>query len=101
MSRTLATLKTFNSGKNANGKYVRFILIDDSFKEGIDLHDVRYFHMMEPPLSTASLKQSIARVTRRCGSINLPYTRRGWMVDLILYRSVFKHGKPLYPTKRN
>lgn len=94
-ARTQATLTTFNAKENVHGKNLRFILIDDSFKEGIDLHDVRYFHMMEPPLSTASLKQAVARVTRRCGSTNLPYTRTGWNVDLILYRSVFKE-KPLY-----
>jgi len=86
-SRTRATLAAFNAPANAHGQDVRFILIDDSYKEGIDLYDVKYFHFMEPPLSTATLRQAVARITRRCGSRALPYGPQGWVVDVFMYRS--------------
>lgn len=93
-SRTRATLAAFNAKTNVHGKDVRFILIDDSFKEGIDLYDVKYFHFMEPPLTTATLRQAVARITRRCGSQGLPFGPQGWVVEVFMYRARMKAIKP-------
>ena len=92
-SRSRATIAAFNDKKNAYGDHVRFILIDDTYKEGTDLFDVKYFHFMEPPQSTATLRQAVARITRRCGSQALPYTPRGWMVEVFMYRAKFRASR--------
>jgi hypothetical protein len=92
-ARTRATLAAFNAKSNVHGKSLRFILIDDTYKEGIDLYDVKYFHFMEPPLSTATLRQAVARITRRCGSQGLPYGPQGWNVEVFMYRTRVRRGK--------
>lgn len=90
-----ATLELFNGRDNDQGQKVRFILLDSGFKEGISLSDVRYAHLLEPPLSQSSLKQAIARSVRRCKSTGLKLydtPPRGWLVDVFVYRSVFGPG---------
>jgi len=88
--RTVATLKLFNDPENVHGRLVRFIILDSTFKEGIDLMDVKYVHVLEPPLNQSSYKQAVARAARRCGSRGLPYKHnRGWEVKIFMYRSVF------------
>lgn len=88
--RTVATLNLFNERNNNHGKRVRFMVLDSTFKEGIDLMDVKYVHILEPPLNQSSYKQAIARAARRCGSRGLPYRKnRGWQVRIFMYRSVY------------
>ena len=88
--RTVATLNLFNDPKNAHGKLVRFIILDSAFKEGIDLMDVRYVHILEPPLSQSSYKQIVARAARRCGSKGLPFRHnQGWQVKIFMYQSIY------------
>lgn len=88
--RTVATLDLFNDPTNVHGKKVRFIILDSTFKEGIDLMDVKYVHILEPPLNQSSYKQVAARAARRCGSKGLPYRHnRGWQVVIYMYRSVY------------
>jgi len=87
-----ATIDLFNSPDNTYGQDVRFIIADSGFKEGVDLYDVRYTHLMEPPLSQASLEQAVARAVRFCKSTHLKvYDKepKGWWVDVYVYRSVY------------
>jgi len=90
-----ATVALFNDKGNVNGEKVRFILLDSGFKEGISLSDVRYAHLLEPPLSQSSLKQAVARSARRCKSTQLKLydiPPKGWLVDVFVYREVFGKG---------
>lgn len=86
-ARTQAIIKAFNEPKSR----IRFILLDDSFKEGIDLFDVKYIHILEPPYTFASYRQAIARAVRRCGSTGLPYQPSvGWEVEVFIYEGMLR-----------
>lgn len=73
---------------NIYGEQCRVLLLDSGFKEGVDVFDVKYIHLLEPPLSQASLIQAIGRGVRRCGQVGLPYGEKGWNVDIYIYRSL-------------
>jgi len=95
-SVTKATTDLYNSSENdapkGEGKLVRFIILDSGFKEGVSLSNVRYAHLLEPPIMEASLKQAVARSIRFCKSTLLKaYTAppEGWWVDVYIFRSVF------------
>ena len=71
---------------NIYGEKIRFVILDNGFKEGIDLYDVKYVHMFEPPLSLADRKQVIGRATRVCGQKGLPFEQGvGWPLHVFLY----------------
>ena len=72
--------------ENTNGDLARIIILDSGFKEGIDLFDVKYVHVFEPPLSMADQKQVIGRATRTCGQKGLRFDpQQGWPLHVFLY----------------
>jgi len=95
-----SVLKTFNSRpENIQGELARIIVLDSGYKEGIDLFDVKYVHIFEPPTTRANLRQTIGRATRFCGQAGLPFDpKEGWKLSVFLYdvefsqrvRDVFK-----------
>jgi hypothetical protein len=69
---------------NIYGKNIRFIILDSGFKEGVDLFDVKYVHILEPSLTIADSKQTIGRATRTCGQKGLHFQEGvGW--ELFVY----------------
>lgn len=71
---------------NIHGENMRFIILDQGFKEGIDLFDVKYVHLFEPLVSTADEKQAIGRGTRFCGQKGLVFHPRfGWPLYVFRY----------------
>jgi hypothetical protein len=79
---------------NTQGDMLRFIILDQGFKEGIDLFDVKYVHLFEPLVSAADQKQAIGRSTRFCGQKGLEFHPRfGW--PLYVFRYDVKLGKPV------
>ena len=80
-------LDTFNSRpNNTHGELVRFIVLDQGFKEGIDLFDVKYVHLLEPLVVNADEKQAIGRATRFCGQKGLVFHPRfGWPLYVYKY----------------
>lgn len=71
---------------NVHGEEVRFIIMDSGFKEGIDLFDVKYVHIFEPPVNGADLKQVIGRGTRTCGQKGLLFDpKQGWPLHVFVY----------------
>lgn len=69
---------------NIHGKNIRFIILDSGFKEGIDLFDVKYVHILEPSATVADLKQIVGRATRTCGQKGLHFQDGvGW--ELFVY----------------
>lgn len=80
-------LKAFNARPdNVNGENLRILVLDSKFKEGIDLFDVKYVHLVEPAIATSDLKQAVGRATRFCGQKGLPFLpRRGWPLEIFVY----------------
>ena len=80
-------LNAFNARPdNVHGQNVRFMILDGAFKEGIDLFDVKYVHIVEPPASNSDLKQVIGRATRTCGQMGLEFIERvGWKLHVHIY----------------
>jgi superfamily II DNA or RNA helicase len=94
-------LDNFNK-RNKNGEHnIRIILINNAFKEGIDLFDVKYVHILEPPMNNSDLKQVIGRATRTCGQRGLEFEPKiGWRLHVFVYDvnipSIVKHRKGYY-----
>jgi hypothetical protein len=89
-------LGVFNSRpENVNGELLRIIVLDSKFKEGIDLYDVKYVHLLEPSIATSDLKQAVGRATRYCGQKGLPFVpRAGWKLDVFIYNTMLPRGEP-------
>jgi Type III restriction enzyme, res subunit len=85
------TLEMFNRRPdNVHGDLVRFIILDQGFKEGIDLYDVKYVHLFEPLVMRADEKQAIGRGTRFCGQKGLEFHPRfGWPLYVFRYETVY------------
>ena len=78
--------KAFNHPTNSRGKYIRFLLFDKATKEGLDLYDVKYCHILEEPENKADLIQIIGRGTRHCGQRNLNFIdNKGWELQVHQY----------------
>jgi len=80
-------LDRFNSRpENIYGELIRFIILDQGFKEGIDLFDVKYVHLFEPLTVAADEKQAIGRATRFCGQKGLEFhPKYGWPLYVFKY----------------
>ena len=73
---------------NIYGNDIRFLILDSGFKEGIDVFDIRYIHILETPITEADQKQIIGRGTRFCGQKGLKFnTKQGWPLYVYKYRS--------------
>lgn len=71
---------------NVYGKYIRFIILDSEFKEGIDLLDVKYVHLFEPANLPSDTTQIIGRATRAYGQCGLSMNPRvGWPLYVFIY----------------
>ena len=90
-------LKYNERPSNVNGSLIRFIILDQGFKEGIDLFDVKYVHLFEPLVSRADEKQAIGRSTRFCGQKGLQFHPRfGWPLYVYRYDLTVTRTSSLY-----
>lgn len=89
-----AILDMYNARpENTQGENMRFIILDQGFKEGIDLYDVKYIHLFEPLTIRADEKQAIGRGTRFCGQKGLEFHPRfGWTLYIFRYDVDIPHG---------
>lgn len=80
-------LSLFNTRpQNIHGDLCRIIVLSGDFKEGIDLFDVKYAHVLEPQTSKADLRQVIGRGTRLCGQSGLEFNpTSGWPLNVFIY----------------
>jgi superfamily II DNA or RNA helicase len=80
-------LSTMNQRpENIHGKNVRFLILDSSYREGIDVYDIKYYHVIEPLMTVADTKQTIGRATRFCGQKGLAFhTKFGWPLHVFTY----------------
>ena len=84
-----SVLDLFNKRpENVQGEKCRFIILDYGFKEGIDLFDIKYIHILETPITRADEKQVIGRGTRFCGQKGLNFDPvKGWPLHVYKYTS--------------
>ena len=89
-------IRIFNARpENSNGELLRIIVLDSKYKEGIDLFDVKYVHLMEPAIATSDLKQAVGRATRFCGQRGLTFIpRRGWPLSVYIYNTELPNSDP-------
>ena len=89
-------IKAFNARPdNVHGENLRIIILDSKFKEGIDLFDVKYVHLVEPAIATSDLKQAVGRATRFCGQKGLHFLpRRGWPLHVFIYNTELPNREP-------
>jgi hypothetical protein len=89
-------LSIFNSRpENIHGEKIRIMILDSKFKEGIDLYDVKYVHLMEPQITEADLKQAVGRATRFCGQRGLQFVPNvGWKLNVYMYNTEFANSFP-------
>ena len=81
-------LKIFNKRPdNIYGENIRYLLIDQGFKEGIDVYDVKYVHIFDDLLTPSDQKQAIGRGTRFCGQKGLEFNPElGWPLHVFKYK---------------
>lgn len=93
-------LQVFNSRPdNIHGELLRIVVLDSKYKEGIDLFDVKYVHLLEPAIATSDLKQAVGRATRFCGQKGLQFIpNRGWPLEVFIYRTELP-GRPPFVEK--
>jgi len=71
---------------NINGENIRIIILDSGYKEGLDVFDVKYMHILEPLVTKAEYTQVIGRGTRYCGQSGLPFIPNvGWPLNIYRY----------------
>jgi len=71
---------------NINGENMRIIILDSGYKEGLDVFDVKYMHILEPLVTKAEYTQVIGRGTRYCGQSGLPFIPEvGWPLHIYRY----------------
>lgn len=89
-------LTVFNSRPdNIHGELLRIMVLDSKFKEGIDLFDVKYVHLMEPAIASSDLKQAVGRATRFCGQRGLHFVpQRGWPLQVYVYKTLLPQREP-------
>ena len=72
---------------NINGDNIRFLLLDQGFKEGIDVFDVKYIHLFDDLITPGDEKQAIGRGTRFCGQKGLEFhPELGWPLHVFKYK---------------
>ena len=82
-------LKTFNDRpSNIYGEKIRIMVLDSGFREGLDLFDIKYVHVVEPITTLNDQKQAVGRATRFCGQKGLKFDPvRGWPLHVFRYET--------------
>jgi hypothetical protein len=80
-------LELFNERPdNIYGENIRFLLLDQGYKEGIDVFDVKYLHIFDDLLTSSDQKQVVGRGTRFCGQKGLEFIpNEGWKLQVFKY----------------
>jgi superfamily II DNA or RNA helicase len=81
-------VQVFNNPLNNYGKNIKIILATSAGAEGLDLHNIRQIHIMEPYWNEVKMEQVVGRGVRRNSHVDLPLNERN--VEVFRYISVFK-----------
>jgi len=82
---------------NNYGQIARIIVLDKDYKEGINLMDVKYIHILEQQLSKTDESQIIGRALRKCGHSGLPFDEWGYSVfiyDIEVPNFIYNNSDP-------
>lgn len=72
--------------ENVEGQKIRILVLDQGYKEGLDVFDVKYMHILDPLVTNADETQVIGRGTRLCGQAGIPFADgRGWPLHVLKY----------------
>lgn len=88
-------LQVYNSRpENVHGKNIRFLILDQGYKEGIDVLDIKYIHLFEPTITKADERQAIGRGTRMCGQKGLKFHHeKGWPLYVFRYNNTLPDSR--------
>ena len=91
-------LSVYNSRPdNVYGSHIRILVLDSAYKEGLDVFDVKYMHMLEELTSDADRKQVMGRGTRMCGQKGLPFESGvGWKLHVFTYHMNIPRERRVY-----
>ena len=82
---------------NINGKNMRIIVLDSGYKEGLDVFDVKYMHILEPLETKAEYTQVVGRGTRYCGQSGLPFVPNvGWALNIFRYNIKYDNDNTVH-----
>jgi len=82
---------------NINGENMRIIILDSGYKEGLDVFDVKYMHILEPLETKAEYTQVIGRGTRYCGQSGLPFIPNvGWALNIYRYNIKYDNDNTVH-----
>lgn len=82
-------LRLFNARpENSHGQLARFLLFDHTYKEGVDLLDVRHKHFLEEIPTEADRVQAAGRSLRYCSLAGLPFGPSGWVQNSFMYKQI-------------
>ena len=81
----------FNTKENKVGDVIKIIMISPAGAEGINLHNCRQVHIIEPYWNEVRIEQVIGRAVRQCHHRDLPMEER--TVDVFRYKMVRSNGK--------
>jgi hypothetical protein len=72
--------------ENIHGDYIKYIILDSGFREGLDLYDTKYCHIIQDLPSAADERQAVGRNTRLCGQAGLKFhPTKGWPLQVYKY----------------
>lgn len=80
-------VEAFNNPSNNYGKNLKIILATSAGAEGLDLHNIRQIHIMEPYWNEVKIEQVIGRGVRRKSHVDLPESERN--VEIFRYLTTF------------
>lgn len=73
-------LERFNSPKNINGEKIKVIILTSAGSMGLNLKEIRRFHILEQYFNLSYLKQVVGRGNRYLSHIRLPENKRNLTV---------------------
>jgi superfamily II DNA or RNA helicase len=92
-------MMTLMNDRTANiyGENMRIIILDSGYKEGLDVFDVKYMHILEPLLTKAEYTQVVGRGTRYCGQSGLPFIPDvGWPLNIYRYNMKYDNDTTVH-----
>ena len=78
---------------NVDGSIIRIMVIDSEYKQGINLYDVSYVHILGDLMSISDRIQAVGRSVRYCGQSGIPFTpHQGWKLKVYEYKDKATNG---------
>ena len=82
----IANIKQIKSKENIHGDKIKVVIISAAASEGVDFHNIRQIHIMDPWWHLNRTEQIIGRGIRQCSHKALPFEQRN--AQIFLYVSL-------------